>query len=353
MCRSVRRRFLPALALFLLAPLVGEFLLGNQPITELGGLVLLAPLYGGGALLVRETARRTGRGWPTMIVLAVSYALIEEGPVDQMLWNPHYGGFDMGSAYASTHVPLLGTSVEMLQDVVSMHTIWSICVPIALVEAFTRDPRRPWLGRAGLPVAGLLFVAAAVLLGVSQAQSEHFVASPYQFAVAAAAIAGLIALAFTLGRRPAPVPDADAPRPWTVGAAAFAVTSLYWLRDRLPEGLSVWWPVAAWFVVLAGAVALCARWSRSRGWGASHRLAPAGGALLTYVWVGFTHAKEMGVSVPVALTGNAVFGAAAILLLVLAASASHAAASSANRPPCRSCRSRLGGGSAPRGLEVP
>lgn len=322
MFRSERRRgLLPALALFLLAPLVGEFLLGNQPITELPGLVMLAPLYGGGALLVRETARRTGRGWPTMVVLAVAYALIEEGPVDQMLWNPHYGGFDMGSAYASTHVPLLGTSVEMLEDVVSMHTIWSICVPIALVEAFARDPRRPWLGRAGPPAAALLFVAASLLLGLSQARSEHFVAAPRQFAVAGVAIAGLIVLGFVLGRRPEARPraDADAPSPWTVGAAAFAVTSLYWLRDRLPEGLPVWWPVAAWFVVLGAAVAVCARWSRSRGWSASHRLALAGGALLTYVWVGFTHAKEMGVPVATALTGNVVFGAGAVLLLLVAA----------------------------------
>ncbi|WP_216858156.1 hypothetical protein [Actinomadura verrucosospora] len=320
MFRAARRRgLLPALALFLLAPLVGEFLLGNQPITQLTGLVMLAPLYGGGALLVREAARRTGRGWPTMIVLAVAYALIEEGPVDQMLWNPHYGGFDMGAAYASTHIPLLGTSVEMIEDVVLMHTIWSICVPIALVEAFTRDPRRPWLGRVGLPSVGVLFVAAAVLLGVAQAQSEHFVASPYQFAVAGAAIAGLITVGFLLGGRPAPGSDADAPSPWTVGAAAFAVTSLYWLRDQLPEGLSTWWPVAAWLVVAGGAATLCMRWSRRRGWGASQRLALAGGALLTYVWVGFTHAREMGVSIPVALTGNVVFGTAAVLLLLAAA----------------------------------
>jgi hypothetical protein len=280
-----------------------------------------------------------------MAVLAVAYALIEEGPVDQMLWNPHYGGFDMGSAYAATHVPLLGTSAEMLEDVVSMHAIWSICVPIALVEAFTRDPRRPWLGRVGLPGAGLLFLGASVLLGVAQARSEHFVASPYQFAVAGTVIAGLIVAGFVLGRRPAPRPDADAPSPWTAGAAAFAVTSLYWLRDQLPEGLSVWWPVAGWFVVLAGSVALCVRWSRSRGWGASHRLALAGGALLTYVWVGFTHAKEMGVPMPIALTGNVVFGTAAVLLLAAAvrreALTSGAAAPSGNRPLRRSCRSRL------------
>lgn len=94
--RARHHRLRSALGIFLLAPLIGEFLLGNQPITALPSVFLLAPLYGGGALLVRETARRAGRGWPTMILLGAAYALIEEGPVDQMLWNPHYGGFDLG-----------------------------------------------------------------------------------------------------------------------------------------------------------------------------------------------------------------------------------------------------------------
>ena len=51
---SPMRRLLPALGLFLLSPLVAEFLLGNLAITSLSALVVLAPLYGGGALLVRE-----------------------------------------------------------------------------------------------------------------------------------------------------------------------------------------------------------------------------------------------------------------------------------------------------------
>ena len=55
------RRFRPALTLFLLAPFVGEFLLGNLTLAELPLGIVLAPLYGCGALLVREIARRTGR----------------------------------------------------------------------------------------------------------------------------------------------------------------------------------------------------------------------------------------------------------------------------------------------------
>lgn len=148
-----RHGLLLAWALVLLAPLVGEYLLGNQPITALPAVLMLAPMYGCGALLIREGARRAGCGWPTMVLLAAAYALVEEGPIDQMLWNPHYGGVDMGLAYADTQVSWLGTSAALLQDVLSMHTVWSICVPIALVEAFGADRTRPWLGRPGLALS--------------------------------------------------------------------------------------------------------------------------------------------------------------------------------------------------------
>jgi len=83
--RVTKRHLLPALGLFLLAPLVGEFLLGNLSITSLSFLLLLAPLYGGGALLIRESGRRWGLGWPGMIVLCFAYGLIEEAFVTQSL----------------------------------------------------------------------------------------------------------------------------------------------------------------------------------------------------------------------------------------------------------------------------
>ncbi len=67
----------PAIALYFLAPLVAEYLLGDFPLTYLPLLLLLAPMYGGGALLIREVTRRLGRGWPTMMVLALAYGVFE------------------------------------------------------------------------------------------------------------------------------------------------------------------------------------------------------------------------------------------------------------------------------------
>ena len=313
-------RVLAALSLFLLSPLIGEWLLGNQPVTELPAVLVLAPLYGGGAVLVRETARRAGRGWPTMVLLAAAYALVEEGPVDQMLWNSHYSGVDMGGAYAATRVPLLGTSVAMVQDVLAVHTIWSICVPIALVEAFTRDRTRPWLKRPGLALTGVVFVGGSLLLALVQVHSEQFVASPAQFALCGSVIVALIAVALALPRRrPASGgEDAPVPRPLLLGAGAFASTSLYMARDLVPGGFADWAGVGYWCVAAVAGPALVLRWSRRTGWGARHRLALAGGALLTYVWAGFAQARTLDIPHRTALLGNVLFGTAALLLLAAA-----------------------------------
>ena len=83
-----QRSILAAVTLFFVAPLVAEFLLGDFPATWLPLIIVLAPMYGGGAILIREFTRRTGRGWPTILLLGVAYAIIEEAFTTQTLFNP-------------------------------------------------------------------------------------------------------------------------------------------------------------------------------------------------------------------------------------------------------------------------
>jgi hypothetical protein len=73
------RRVAPAVALFFLSPLVAEFLLGDFGLGALFVLIGLAPMYGGGAIVIREVVRRTGRGWPSIVLLALAYGVLEEG----------------------------------------------------------------------------------------------------------------------------------------------------------------------------------------------------------------------------------------------------------------------------------
>ncbi|MFC7585461.1 hypothetical protein ACFQYP_18280 [Nonomuraea antimicrobica] len=74
------------------------------------------------------------------------------------------------------------------------------------------------------------------------------------------------------------------------------------------------------YVVLFTVVlTVIARWSRREGWSQAHRLALAGGALLTYAWHSFPWRTIDPASLAVDLAGNVVFTAGAVVLLVVAA----------------------------------
>jgi len=85
-----KRKTCAVITLFFVTPLVAEYLLGDLPLKLLAALIVLTPAYGGAAVLLRQTARRTGRGWPTMLVLGAAYTLIGEGLVTRSLFNHDY-----------------------------------------------------------------------------------------------------------------------------------------------------------------------------------------------------------------------------------------------------------------------
>jgi hypothetical protein len=308
---GLMRRIAPALGLFLLAPLVAEFLLGNIPSSEIAGALFLAPMYGGGALLIREVARRTGRGWPSLLLLGAAYGLLEAGLLDQSLFNPSFEGYDFQSV---AHIPVLGISAHSVLSFVGGHMIWSICVPIAIME--TLVPGRsdtPWLGRFGLVVASVVFVLGSTVLWYGLADEEGFQAPAPQVAATAAVIAALVGGAFAIGGRPRPALDRRAPNPWLVGAAGFVATGAFFAR---PES---WWGVVMGIGLLAVMAVVLARWSRRDGWGATHRLAVAGGAMLTYAWGGFVLLSLEGNASTVNLIGQVILVLGSIALLFAAA----------------------------------
>ena len=138
------RRITPVVSLWLLAPLVAEYLLGSLPVSQIAILPLMAAMYGSGALLIREAARRNGGGWMTIALLGIAYGFIEEGLVTQSLFNPNYLHLrllDFG------YVPALGTGLPWLVFVVTIHAVWSIAVPIGFAEALFPAQRDEALAR--------------------------------------------------------------------------------------------------------------------------------------------------------------------------------------------------------------
>ncbi|GAB1818492.1 hypothetical protein [Herbidospora sp. RD11066] len=187
-----------AAGLFFLAPLMGEYLIGNVPAAELPAIIVLAPMYGGAALLIRELTLRTGRGWPTLVTLAAAYGLLQPSIIDQSLFNPSFDGHDFTAA--PTYLTALGMDPGLLVTFTVGHTITSLTIPIVLMEALARQrATEPWLRIPGLIVTTLLFTAGSWII-YRELQKSGFHTSPAQLGVSAAVVALLVVAAFSFPR---------------------------------------------------------------------------------------------------------------------------------------------------------
>ena len=301
-------RKLAALSLLVLAPLVAEYLLGNVSVRLLIGLPFLIPMYGGGALLIREVTRRAGRGWGTILMLGAAYGVIEAGAFDGSLFNPGFDGLDFGAMFS----PALGFSPYYALHFVVGHAIWSIAVPIALVEAvFPAHRMTPWLGPVGLAITAVGYVGGGLLIRADSRDTGNFRTSGAQLAAVLGLAALLVVAAFAIRWRPRPA-GKPVPRPLFVGAAAFLATSLVFAA---PES---WTGIALTAAVLLGSLLLLVLGSARPSWTDNHVVAVAGGALLTYVWGGFVVLAVHERVAAVDIAGNLVLSAGAILLIVVA-----------------------------------
>ncbi len=296
----------PAVALFFLSPLVAEFLLGDFTVTMLPFLLLLAPMYGGAALVIREVARRTGRGWPTIVLLALAYGLFEEGITTQSLFNPDYAGahlLDQG------FVPALGIAVPWTLYVLALHTVWSITVPIALVEEVSGRRTTPWLRTPGLVTGCALFALGAFGTTMASYGMDQYLAPWPKLATVLVIVALLVVAAF---RVPAPIrrPGA-APSPLVVLAVTLGGGALFMSTKWLPDAAGVPAMLPAFVVVIATILG----WSRRDGWDGRHRLAAAAGGLLTYAWHSFTTQPLAGGGAVVTPVSHVFFALCAVALL--------------------------------------
>lgn len=313
--RAKQRGIWPALGLVFTAPLVAEFLLGNLPVKLLPALIVLAPMYGGGALLIREIARRTGRGWPSILLMGMAYGIFEEAFTTQSLFNPNYLKLNLG-LLTPAYIPSLGIGAWWTLWMLMVHGIWSISTPIALVEACVPNgARTPWLGRVGMAVVAVVFLLGAAGAAVGQYKQDPFLASKAQFISAAVVVVLLVVSAFLIPARQRVEGTGPALSAWVVGVVAlvFGSAALF-----VPQEWG-WSAVAALLAMDAAMLVLVILWSGEPGWGLRHQLALGAGAALAYGWHAFLQHPAVGKLDASVRVGNAVFLAGAIGLVWFAA----------------------------------
>jgi hypothetical protein len=320
---SLRTRIGPALLLMLLAPVVAEFLLGDFSIRNLPVLLGLLPLYGGGALLIRDVARRRGRGWPTILLLAAAYALIEEGLLTQSLFNPNYAGqrlLDFG------YIPALGTSLNWSLFVLSIHVVWSVATPILIAEGVAgREGRTMRWVSPSLPTA--FFTVGCLATWKFTQRMFPFMATRAEFATIGVLALLAIVAAFAIKPRAAAAARVDAgraaPAPWVVGLFTFLIAIAFLIAE--PWLHAHGFPAAANVLARAAceivAILMIVRWSRQHGWSPMHYLAIATATVLTYALFGlfaFSQGQtHLGVATDaVDITGE--IGLTVVILLLIA-----------------------------------
>ena len=306
---SFFRRVAPAIGLFFLAPFISEYLLGDFPLTKIGYLLILGPLYGGGALLIREAVRRSRKGWPTILMLAFAYAVLEEAFTTQTLFNPNYLKLNL-HLLDPAYMPALGIGGWWTIFVLTLHTVWSVSTSIALIEACVPDrSTTPWLRWPGLTVDTILFVLAAIASTRFQMKNDSFRATSTQFIVSGIVVILAAVAAFLLPARRAGGESNAAPSPWIPGAIGLVAGSLFLI---IPRGWG-WGAVAIYLALDLAVITAVTSMSHRSGWDGLHRLGLAAGAALAYGWHAFLQNPVDGT------TGLTIRVSNAICLLVVLA----------------------------------
>jgi hypothetical protein len=280
----LRRRVGPALTLMFLAPLIAEVLPGATRVSALFVYPIEVCIWGGGALLIREAARRFDLGWLHMLFLALALALIEECIVQQTSFAPMVLQIFPGEPFARA----FGVNYLYLLWALGYEATFVVFVPIILTELIFRSRRdEPWLRLPGVIAVAVIFIAAcfpAWYLWTQIARTKVFnvpVYHPPGETVSIALFTIVLLVLFAIGpsrrrffsnRRPAkPLV------PWVIAAGGFVAAAVWYclvllafgIRPSFPPAI----PVMLGSAIVAVVVYLMPRFAAHPAWSDAHRIA--------------------------------------------------------------------------------
>jgi hypothetical protein len=169
-----------AVGLAALSPLVAETVASSNTPAILFPLLLplLFVVYGVPVVLVRELWMRGRIGWPGLVVLGAAYAAFNEGVVAATWFKIDPARMKVLVFTAEEAGRASGVNWAVALNLVVYHTIWSIVIPIVLMEAWAICGRgRPWLPAWAIGV-GTALVGLVVLASLSDKATDRACDAP-------------------------------------------------------------------------------------------------------------------------------------------------------------------------------
>jgi len=303
----------PALVLFFLAPAIAELLSSSAPPSEFFNpttLLLLASLYGSGAIIVRELKVRWNKGYVSMLVLGAAYGIVEEGLMVKSFFDP--GWVDLG--ILASYGRWQGVNWVWAEWLTIYHAVFSISIPITLVElAYGQRRNKSWVGHKTLTVLVALLGAVTALgyLGLTDYKPPFM-----QYALSAAMVIALITLAWKIPPQTAKKGSHQPLKPSRLAIAGFlSAASLFLLFMIGPYTI----PQAPALMILGLALVLAnASFLKRYMWNDKtvyNKFALAAGAVAFLI--ALTPLQEFNASRPDDPRGMVIVGIVALILLVL------------------------------------
>jgi len=232
-------------------------------------------------VIVRHLKLRWGKGIGAVLLLGAAYGILEEGLMVSSFFNPAWPDLGQLAAYGRW----LDVNWVWAVMLTIYHTVYSITIPIVLVELGYSECRREcWAGSRVLKAVFVL-LTGDIILGFVFFNSLFNYWPPipqYMFTVLA-----MILLSYTAYRLPVDL-GSDGKRPlskislmWIIGTVGtFAFFFGFWLIPTLIP----WWPVGILFG--PALIFLYATLLRGYDWrepNEKHRFALVGGALTFFI----------------------------------------------------------------------
>ncbi len=251
----------PVSVLFVLSPLIGEIVgaaLRFSYLTQPLRVAAILCFYGAGAVLVREAVQRRGHNGWGLLLLALAFAVLEEGLGLQTIFNPQ--GMDGETVYGRAF------EVNWMWAVVvtGYHAVWSIVIPIVLTHLLFPAKRHiVWLSRPMPGVFGGVFAVGAGV-GVADAVCGRFHREPDPVCGVDASRTGIrrrcrrdrAPVSGATGLESAASAISSFSPPWPSATCGFADESTRTEQRRRPvgardrgqprEGRTSWAPVRGW-----------------------------------------------------------------------------------------------------------